>query len=370
MISVVFGYRNRDTLRVKRCLDSLEKQTYKDFEVIFVDYGSDSAIASEVRALVESYSFTKYIYSDSRGRLWSRSIALNIGIKAACGDYIFTNDIDMLFPSKVLEQLSEEVEPDSVCHVRSNFLSEIFNNFDKVDEIPLGKYDGSGRGIMVIPRKYLMEMRGYDEFYFYWGSEDRDLSSRLKCVDLHEKEISDNIYLHHQWHPASYDTQQEFIPRNLEGRMENYRRRNEGKVMRNHNSWGEVIEADNRKCWQYLDAETLSFRDQQSLKLFDKYPSEYFVQSWLADFFHDAESGSQIVVANLAYPKKNKTLTRIFNFLNRELFNKLKLQFGLYYARNQLASMIYDFVQENQDLIEDYYLDLPYYGGSIWILKK
>ena len=159
-------------------------------------------MAREDRELLCQYSFARYIYSDNRGRLWSRSIALNIGIREARGEYVFTNDVDMLFPSKVLEYLSEELDPAYAYHVKSNYLDKEFADWGNIDAVPLGGYDGSGRGIMVVPRKHLEKMRGYDEFYFYWGSEDRDLSSRLTAMDIHEKPIPDTIYLHHQWHPS------------------------------------------------------------------------------------------------------------------------------------------------------------------------
>ena len=44
-LAIVFGYRNREPIRVKRCLESLSKQTDSDFRVVFVDYGSAKIFA-------------------------------------------------------------------------------------------------------------------------------------------------------------------------------------------------------------------------------------------------------------------------------------------------------------------------------------
>ena len=106
MISIVVGFRNREIERVKRSLDSLAKQTYTDFEIIFVDYGSDTSIATEIEKLVTSYKFIKYVYSDTRGWFWNRAHALNTGVKIASGNVILFFDIDLILESNFLKNLS------------------------------------------------------------------------------------------------------------------------------------------------------------------------------------------------------------------------------------------------------------------------
>ena len=78
-ISIVFGYRNRDIARVKRCMDSLKNQTFSDFEVIFIDYGSDESFVRQVRPLIGRYAFAHYYYLYTAGYPWNRSHALNVG---------------------------------------------------------------------------------------------------------------------------------------------------------------------------------------------------------------------------------------------------------------------------------------------------
>jgi hypothetical protein len=41
-VSFVIGYRYRDLLRVVRCLDSLACQTFRDFDLTLLEYGSVS----------------------------------------------------------------------------------------------------------------------------------------------------------------------------------------------------------------------------------------------------------------------------------------------------------------------------------------
>ena len=54
MISIVVGYRNREIERVKRSLDSLLQQKYVDFEMIFIDYGSDHSISKDIEQLLKT----------------------------------------------------------------------------------------------------------------------------------------------------------------------------------------------------------------------------------------------------------------------------------------------------------------------------
>jgi glycosyltransferase involved in cell wall biosynthesis len=46
MVTIVYAFRNRDVLRVKASLDSLQQQTHSDFKVVFVDYGSETIFSN------------------------------------------------------------------------------------------------------------------------------------------------------------------------------------------------------------------------------------------------------------------------------------------------------------------------------------
>jgi glycosyltransferase involved in cell wall biosynthesis len=80
-VSVIIGVKDRKE-QLRRCLISLFSQVFTDFEVIVVDYGgSDTGLKDEV----EGVGFT---YIHSYASVFSRSKALNIGIRAAKGEYI------------------------------------------------------------------------------------------------------------------------------------------------------------------------------------------------------------------------------------------------------------------------------------------
>jgi hypothetical protein len=80
-ISIVIGFKDREISRVKNSLDSLSLQNSDiNFEVIFVDYGSEEECSNQLLLLMHNFSFVKYVKVNSRGWFWNRSHALNIGV--------------------------------------------------------------------------------------------------------------------------------------------------------------------------------------------------------------------------------------------------------------------------------------------------
>lgn len=132
--TIIFGFKNRDTIRIKNCLDSLKRQTFTDFNVIFVDYGSDEALAKDVKSIVETYDFCTYVYSDSRGYPWNRSRALNTGIRLAQGEYVVTTDIDMVYARDFFEILSTKVSEDRAIFTNFYNMPKKFNNWQNVEK--------------------------------------------------------------------------------------------------------------------------------------------------------------------------------------------------------------------------------------------
>jgi glycosyltransferase involved in cell wall biosynthesis len=51
-ISILYAYRNREIGRIKRSLDSVEATTSTKFEVLFIDYGSNSELATQVKSFI------------------------------------------------------------------------------------------------------------------------------------------------------------------------------------------------------------------------------------------------------------------------------------------------------------------------------
>ena len=86
-----------------RALDSVARQTYRDFEVVVIDDGSTDRSAEIVR----SYGPPVRCISTAPQGL---AIARNLGIEAACGEYVGFLDADDHWPADRLSVQLEEIE--------------------------------------------------------------------------------------------------------------------------------------------------------------------------------------------------------------------------------------------------------------------
>lgn len=253
-ISIIFGYRDRDTQRVKRCLDSLSQQSHQMFEAILVDYGSSAKFKSEINALADSYPFCKYVYNHTNGLPWNRSHALNSGLKIAKGKYILFGDIDFIYSSRVLATLLKTIAEKSQIHSHVCLLPEDFDDWLSLQNNPnhFKKTNPDGRGgCHFIEKKYLLELNGYDEYYCFWGVEDLDLSMRLEKMGIKTQWISSiDAPIYHQWHPAASVVQPGFFPERWWDDMNIHFQKNIDLLRRNNESWGKILEEEDRPIFK------------------------------------------------------------------------------------------------------------------------
>ncbi|MDD2751786.1 MAG: glycosyltransferase [Candidatus Omnitrophica bacterium] len=142
-ISVMIPTRNR-CVSLGRVLDSLEAQTFKDFEVIVVDGGS----TDKTRELVSSYAQKlSVVFTIQEGSLVS---AENKGLKTAKGEIFIRTDDDIV--------------------ATPEWLQEIFNTFQLGDNI------GGATGPTIIPEER-KELR--DLFYFQKKLKDGNFLWRM-----------------------------------------------------------------------------------------------------------------------------------------------------------------------------------------------
>lgn len=102
--SIIIAVFNRKE-ELRELLESLAKQTLKEFEVIVVDDGSTVAL----RPLTEEFSGAldlKYFYKENTGPGRSR----NFGCQKAAGDYFIFLDSDTIAPPDYLEKVSLELQ--------------------------------------------------------------------------------------------------------------------------------------------------------------------------------------------------------------------------------------------------------------------
>lgn len=105
-LSVIIPMYNMEKY-IAGCLDGLSRQTYKDFEIIIVDDGSkDKSYDVALEYLKNSNIQYKILRKSNQGQ----SIARNIGILNAKGDYVFFLDCDDSVSEDFVSTCSDEVD--------------------------------------------------------------------------------------------------------------------------------------------------------------------------------------------------------------------------------------------------------------------
>src|ERR1051325_3697735 len=163
-LTLVYSFRNRALDRVKESIKSLVAQSYKNFEVIFIDYGSDTEIAAAAKKMLAEYPFVKYIFNNTLGMPWSRSHALNTGIRLAVTPYVMTMDTDILLSENYLEKFISKRGANKVIYSNVYLLPEGHPYYAGQKDFSGFKIQSGGAGLGLYPAAKLMELGGYDEY--------------------------------------------------------------------------------------------------------------------------------------------------------------------------------------------------------------
>ncbi|MCV3736650.1 glycosyltransferase [Rhizobium sp. TRM96647] len=139
---------------IYKCVSSLQKQSFNDFELIVVDDGStDNTLAR----LERHYRYGKYNYTiialpeNTPGGV---GIPANIGVSAAKGKYIAYADGDDWYEPTMLEDLVTEAESTEADIVIANFRN--YDDLNKTVEIPTD--DKRLSALAAMPRDTMTEV--------------------------------------------------------------------------------------------------------------------------------------------------------------------------------------------------------------------
>lgn len=207
-VSIIYSFRDRKEETVRMSLDSLSNQTFTNFEVVFVDYGSNPSHSQFLHTLPGTYPFVRLISVPSFGKLWSRSKALNIGIRESLSDLIFIVDIDLFFAPNALERALSEFEPNSFFGGNWYFLnqeeSKKILTGSEISPLKSTKISDDN-GMLLVEKKSLEKIHGYDEFFHLYGGEDTDLKNRLVNAGFKKRKLAET-HVFHIWHPHAIPT--------------------------------------------------------------------------------------------------------------------------------------------------------------------
>ena len=100
MISIIIPIYNAEK-QLNRMLESVQKQSYRNYEVLMIDDGSQDQSANICQSFCHKDIRFKYYYQENQGV----SIARNNGLKKAAGDYIAFLDADDRIDVNYFEEL-------------------------------------------------------------------------------------------------------------------------------------------------------------------------------------------------------------------------------------------------------------------------
>lgn len=99
--SVIIPVHNRES-EIKNCVESVLRQSEKDYEIILVDDGSTDSSGKILDEYAEKHDFIKVIHKPNGGAGQSR----NVGIENASGEYLLFLDDDDEWKENLLEKVN------------------------------------------------------------------------------------------------------------------------------------------------------------------------------------------------------------------------------------------------------------------------
>jgi glycosyltransferase len=214
---------------LKRCMDSVLNQTYKNIEVILVNDGSPDNCPALCDEYAKIDSRVRVIHKENGGLSSARNVALD----TVKGDYVFFVDSDDWLALETLEVLNEYLEKDyDMISFQRTYLteekvvekgSENAKDMDVsqyIDESFLGKYDffvttkifktevfnnvrfleGRNYEDLEIMHRLFLNMKkvvGLDYFlYYYWKGNEGAITNTITMENIKDHYLSANEIYH------------------------------------------------------------------------------------------------------------------------------------------------------------------------------
>ena len=200
--SVIIPVYNRPD-EVGELLESLSKQTLKDFEVLLIEDGSVNRCDTVAQEFDKDLNIC-YFYKENSGR----SLTRNYGMERASGEYLIFFDSDCIIPERYFEIVKARLEEDYVdCFGGPDAAHTSFSNLQKAISYSMtsffttGGIRGGKKGMeKFTPRTFNMgfskevykRVGGFKDMF----GEDIDLSLRIQKAGFHTVLIRDAFVYH------------------------------------------------------------------------------------------------------------------------------------------------------------------------------
>lgn len=212
-VSIVMATRNPNPIYFKECLDSIDAQTYQNFELIIIDDASDKI---KIENMIEGYEFPVQIIKNQDQLGLAKS--LNKGIKISRGKYVARiDDDDLMMPDRLEKEIKEAEKHRGFVHTRAKVIDEngkVLRESERIDNIKeklkksrnclihssllveksilddLGGYDGN----FVFAQDYALYMKAVDKYDFYLIDEPLVQYRVIKGRNSYEKKALSCTY--------------------------------------------------------------------------------------------------------------------------------------------------------------------------------
>ncbi len=203
-ISVVIPAYNASNV-IGRVLESLQRQTFTDFEVIVVDDGS----TDDIESVVKGFKSVKFKKQEHKGPAAAR----NLGIETAAGEIIAFTDTDCIADDDWLKNIDRCFTGDAAALMgrvkipESNFVGDSISalgfpaggtvGFEKMWKVSREGFTNHLSTCNCAVRKSAFERFGlFDEVFRRAGNEDTEFSYRLEKNNVKIKYCSDVVISH------------------------------------------------------------------------------------------------------------------------------------------------------------------------------
>lgn len=307
---IVPVYNNEKYLR--KCLESLEKQTLDEIEIIIVNDGSTDGSQEIIDEFSNKYpeKIKSFIQQNS-----GQAVARNFGLKKAIGEYVLFIDGDDYIELNTCEKAYKVAKSNDLDILCFNICEEFENNIEKPSNYyNLIKYPKNIKYVLnetavvnkIIRRKLLIENKlFFMENYIY---EDLELIPRLALYTDKIDFIDDKLY-HYVIHSNSTMRQKKYNPKlnsifvvieSLKKKFANTQYKDEMEYLCiEHLLHGAVL--------RYLDYPE---GNDDIIKIADIMKKDF--PKWRKNKYYKKQNLKYKIVCELAYNKKIKILRKIF----------------------------------------------------------
>jgi cellulose synthase/poly-beta-1,6-N-acetylglucosamine synthase-like glycosyltransferase len=242
MISLIISfYKRLDILEL--ILQSLDKQSFKEFEVIISEDDNDPQTVEFINKARLKHTYDiQHVSQEDKG--FRKNKILNKALKIASYETIIFLDGDSIPHKNFVEQYDRHIARGKACFGRRIMLGEkftsnllrkqelgslkifllLFSDSKKIEEglyLPWFKIIKRGyRGIIGcnwgISKQDLFEVNGFDEDYIHaCVGEDNDIEWRLRLNGIHFKSLKHKAIVFHMHHLENYNNEASLLNNEL-----------------------------------------------------------------------------------------------------------------------------------------------------------